>query len=76
MEIVYQLTENQIKELATRFFYDWYNSPGNNTQQGFDSWWEVNKWKYQNATTMALSDLQGIDLNIHINDEHVEQINK
>lgn len=31
-----------IKAIATKFFYDWYNSPGTNTQQGFDEWWAKN----------------------------------
>lgn len=27
------------REIATKFFYWWYNQPGANTQQGFDKWW-------------------------------------
>jgi hypothetical protein len=46
---MYKLTEQQIKELAIKFFYDWYNSPGANTEQGFDAWWEKNKEKYSNV---------------------------
>lgn len=129
MDHLYVLNENQIKELATHFFYDWYNSPGSNTEQGFDAWWKLNKGKYQNPIqraideifnsdftprfkagdmvrvvsdarvtytnmpvsgkaylirhvyggrkwTYALSDLHGRDMNIHINDEHVELIAK
>lgn len=127
MKIIYELTEKQIKELAIRFFYDWYNSPGSNTEQGFDAWWETNKANYQTAPqrvvdavfndnftprfkvgdkvrvisgayitytnmpergraylirhvyggrkwTYALSDLNGRDMNIHINDEHIELV--
>jgi hypothetical protein len=28
------------KAIATEFFYWWHNQPGNNTEQGFDQWWE------------------------------------
>lgn len=127
MKIIYELTEEQIKDLATKFFYDWYNSPGSNTEQGFDAWWGTNKSNYQNYTqkivdavfnddftprfkagdkvrvisgayitytnmpvkgraylirhvyggrkwTYALADLGGKDVNIHINDEHIELV--
>jgi hypothetical protein len=125
MGIMYELTEEQIKELATKFFYDWHNPPGSNTEPGFDAWWEINKSSYQNTAqkalnavfnddfiprfkagdkvrvisgahitytnmpekgrtylirhvyggrkwTYALSDLGGRNVNIHINDEHIE----
>lgn len=29
------------KTIATKFFYHWYNSPGNNTGEGFDKWWDT-----------------------------------
>jgi hypothetical protein len=29
--------------MAVRFFSYWWNKPGNNTGQGFDEWWMVNK---------------------------------
>lgn len=29
-----------VKEIATEFFYWWYNQPGSNTKEGFDDWWE------------------------------------
>ena len=29
-----------IKEMAVAFCYWWYNQPGNNTQQGFDKWFD------------------------------------
>lgn len=38
--------ESRIKDVATEFFYHWYNAPGNNTQQGFDDWWEINKQRF------------------------------
>lgn len=43
---IFRLTEEQIKELAVTFFFDWYNSPGTNSYQGFDEWWAKNKDKY------------------------------
>jgi hypothetical protein len=46
MTTVYELTAQQIKEIATQFFFDWYNAPGTDTLQGFDAWWEVNNDKY------------------------------
>lgn len=36
----------EVKDIATSFFYDWYNSPGSNTGQGFDDWWEKNKARF------------------------------
>jgi hypothetical protein len=38
--------EEKLKKIATDFFYKWYNSPGNNTLQGWDDWWSKNKSKY------------------------------
>jgi hypothetical protein len=35
-----------IKEIACTFFRHWWNSPGNNTEQGFDSWWKEYKNDY------------------------------
>lgn len=35
----------EVKKLATDFFYHWYNSPGNNTEEGFDKWFEQFKKK-------------------------------
>lgn len=29
-----------IKRIAVEFFYWWYNSPGTNTEQGFEEWAE------------------------------------
>lgn len=37
------LPDDQIKEIAVNFYYDWHNSPGTNTQDGFDDWWEKNR---------------------------------
>jgi len=28
------------KQISVEFFRWWYNQPGNNTEQGFDDWWE------------------------------------
>lgn len=36
----HRLGADAVKEIATAFFYWWYNQPGCNTQQGFDEWWE------------------------------------
>ena len=36
----------EIKKVAVDFFRYWWNSPGNNTDQGFDHWWGENKNKY------------------------------
>lgn len=41
--IVY--TEEEVKKYCTQFFYYWYNSPGKNTEEGFNKWWEQNKKK-------------------------------
>lgn len=35
------MNKDFLKEFATAFFYNWYNSPGTNTQQGFDSWFDT-----------------------------------
>ena len=35
-----------IKQIASDFFRFWWNSPGNNTDQGFDDWWKDNKQEY------------------------------
>ena len=32
--------KEQRKEIAVKFFYHWWNTPGNNTEQGFDDWYE------------------------------------
>lgn len=31
---------DKLKDFTTKFFYDWYNSPGTNTQDGYDTWFE------------------------------------
>jgi hypothetical protein len=33
-------SKDLFKHMSVRFFYDWYNAKGNNTEQGFDDWWE------------------------------------
>jgi len=35
------MEKEKLKEFATAFFYWWYNSGGTNTEQGFDTWWEL-----------------------------------
>jgi hypothetical protein len=37
-----------LKTISCAFFRSWYNSPGNNTEQGFDEWWEENKGQFGN----------------------------
>ena len=37
------ISEEKIKKISCAFFRSWYNSPGNNTEQGFDEWWEKEK---------------------------------
>ena len=32
--------EEYLKKKCTKFFYWWYNQPGNNTGQGFDEWYK------------------------------------
>lgn len=34
------------KDIATEFFYHWYNAQGSNTVQGFDEWWELNRERF------------------------------
>jgi hypothetical protein len=38
-------SEDEVRNIATKFFYHWYNAKGNNTEQGFDSWFEQFKKK-------------------------------
>jgi len=47
-ELKAKLKENKErhKKIATDFFYHWYNSKGNNTEQGFNKWWSENKNNY------------------------------
>ena len=35
-----------IKDVAITFYYSWHNSPGTNTDAGFDDWWELNKVRF------------------------------
>ena len=37
--------EEEVRDIALKFFYHWYNSPGSNTEQGFDEWFKDNKKK-------------------------------
>ncbi|MDR1981504.1 MAG: hypothetical protein LBQ39_07795 [Tannerellaceae bacterium] len=67
MKTVYKLTEDQIKELATKFFFHWYNAPGANTMQGFDGWWEENKEKYQDKTQIAINESRKDTLRLILN---------
>ena len=38
-------SEEEVRKLSTEFFYHWYNAKGNNTEQGFDEWFEQFKKK-------------------------------
>lgn len=38
--------EETIRDIATEFFRSWYNSPGVNTDQGFNDWWKINKSRF------------------------------
>jgi len=40
------IENNKIKQVATDFFRYWWNTSGNNTDQGFDDWWKDNKKNY------------------------------
>ena len=33
-------TDAEIRTIAIEFFIHWYDSPGTNTEQGFDDWWK------------------------------------
>lgn len=44
-----EISESKLKEMSCAFFRWWYNSPGTNTEQGFDKWWEENKKHYGNS---------------------------
>ena len=37
--------EEKAKLLCTKFFYWWFNQPGNNTEQGFDEWAKTEEGK-------------------------------
>jgi hypothetical protein len=38
--------EEWVKDIAIKFFYYWWNTPGNNTSEGFDEWWKLHKKEY------------------------------
>lgn len=38
-------TEEEVKSIATKFFYHWYNVGGTNTEEGFDKWFNTIKKK-------------------------------
>ena len=40
---VESITDEMIKDICTKFFYHWWNTQGNNTDEGFDNWWKENK---------------------------------
>lgn len=44
--ITSKVNGEKIKDIATEFFRHWYNYPGTNTDQGFDSWWEINEERF------------------------------
>lgn len=37
--------EKEVRKITLDFFYHWWNSKGNNTEQGFDKWFEQFKNK-------------------------------
>jgi hypothetical protein len=38
-------SEEEVKNIAVDFFYYWWNAKGNNTEEGFDKWFEQFKKK-------------------------------
>ena len=49
-------SDDMVKKISCQFFRHWWNSPGNNTEQGFDVWWKQNKHKYlQPAKTICVN---------------------
>lgn len=41
-----KLMESLFKDVATEFYRDWHNSPGTNTDQGFEDWWKRNSTRF------------------------------
>ena len=39
------LAYDELRDLCCRFFRHWWNSPGANTEEGFDTWAEMNNLK-------------------------------
>jgi hypothetical protein len=33
-------SDEDVKFITLKFFYYWWNAPGNNTEQGFDEWFK------------------------------------
>jgi hypothetical protein len=33
-------SEKEVKKISVDFFYHWWNASGNNTEEGFDKWFE------------------------------------
>lgn len=38
-------SEEEVRNASLKFFFHWYNTPGNNTEQGFDNWFSQFKKK-------------------------------
>ena len=38
-------SEEELRDVAIKFFFHWWNSPGNNTEQGFYEWFNEYKKK-------------------------------
>ena len=38
-------SEEEVRKIATDFFYHWWNTEGINTLEGFDEWWKEYKKK-------------------------------
>lgn len=39
-------TKDLRKKIVTEFFYWWSNHPGTNTEQGFETWWALNRKRF------------------------------
>ena len=42
------ISTEDAKKISCAFFRSWYNTSGNNTEQGFDEWWKENKEQFGN----------------------------
>jgi hypothetical protein len=43
------LAYDELRDLCCRFFRHWWNSPGANTEEGFDTWAEMNNLKSRDS---------------------------
>ena len=42
-----QIDKKTAKKLCTSFFYYWWNEPGTNTEEGFETWWKIREKAYK-----------------------------